>query len=81
MPAIPKKVSSRFTKQVPRFKKILQAAKNRDVHESDTVIIVTDLLTEVFGFDKYEEITSEQAIRSTFCDLAVKIEGSIKVSG
>jgi hypothetical protein len=28
----------------------------------------------VFGFDKYSEITSEQAIRGTFCDLAVPLE-------
>jgi hypothetical protein len=33
------------------------------------------MLSTVFGFDKYEEITSEQAIRGTFCDLAVCVEG------
>ncbi len=47
------------------------------MNESDTVVIVTDVLQEVFGYDKYSEITSEHAIRSTFCDLAVKIDGSL----
>ena len=36
------------------------------------------MLADLFGFDKYTEITSEQAIRGTYCDLAVKLEGKIK---
>jgi len=33
------------------------------------------MLADVFGFDKYAEITSEYAIRGTYCDLATKLEG------
>lgn len=40
--------------------------------KSDTVTIVTDMLEEVFGFDKYSEITREYAIQGTFCDLSIK---------
>ncbi len=58
---------------------MLAAAKARDVNESDTVIIVTDMLGEVFGYDKYSEITSEHAIRGTFCDLAVRLDGAIQM--
>jgi len=36
------------------------------------------MLASVFGFDKYTEITSEQAIRGTYCDLAIKLEGKTK---
>jgi len=43
------------------------------------VILATDILADVFGYDKYTEITSEYAIRSTYCDLAIKIEGSVAV--
>ncbi len=78
MTRIPKKVKDRLVKQIPRFQKILSSAKNRDINESDTVIIIMDMLENVFGFDKYTEITSEHAIKGTFCDLAVKIDGSIK---
>ncbi len=78
MVTIPKKVRDRLVKQIPRFQKILANAKNRDIHESDTVTIVVDMLENVFGFDKYNEITSEHAIKGTFCDLAVKIDGKIK---
>lgn len=78
MPAIPKRVSERLTKETRRFQRILNTAKDRDVNESDTVIIVTDMLSDLFGFDKYTEITSEFSIRGTFCDLAVKVDESVK---
>jgi len=76
--AVPKRASDRFTKEVRRFQRILTNARHRDVSESDTVTIVTDMLSAVFGFDKYEEITSEQAIRGTYCDLAVKRDGALE---
>lgn len=75
---IPKTVTERIVKEVRKFQKVLKKAKDRDVNESDTVTIVTDMLANVFGFDKYAEITSEQAIRGTYCDLAIKLDGKIK---
>ncbi len=78
MAKIPKKVLDRFSKQIGSFQRILSDARDRDVNESDTVTIIADMLGSLFGFDKYLEVTSEQAIRATYCDLAVKLEGSIK---
>ncbi len=78
MAQIPKKVIDRFGSELGKFQRILMAAKDRDVNEADTVTIVKDILADLFGFDKYSEITSEVAIRGTFCDLAVKIDGTIK---
>ena len=79
MASIPQKVSERLSQGIKRFQPILTNAKSRDVNESDTVIIVTDMLSEIFGYDKYSEITSEFAIRSTFCDLATKINGTVQL--
>lgn len=73
---IPKPVAERLIKQVPRYQKLLKNAG--DINEADTVTIVIDMLNEVFGFDKYSEITKEHSIRKTFCDVAVKIEGKIR---
>ena len=73
----PAKTSERIRDGLKRFQPILAAAKARDVNESDTVVLVTDVLQDVFGYDKYSEITSEHMIRSTFCDLAVSIDGSL----
>jgi predicted type IV restriction endonuclease len=78
MTKIPKKVSERLVKEIRRFQQVLTKAKDRDVNESDTVTIITDMLSDVFGFDKYTEVTSEQAIRGTYCDLAVKLDGKLK---
>ncbi len=78
MANIPKKVVERLSKTVSKFQRVLKIAKDRDVNEADTVSIVVDILSEVFGFDKYIEITSEYAIRSTYCDLAIKINGKIQ---
>ncbi len=72
MSNIPAAVVKRLTTTVPKFKRILGRARERDVNESDTVTIVTDMLEEVFGFDKYSEITKEYAIQGTYCDLAIK---------
>lgn len=71
------KVADRITSGLKKFQPILGAAKARDVNESDTVIIVMDLLHELFGYDKYGEISSEHMIRSTWCDLAIKLKGEL----
>jgi len=76
---IPSRVETRLVNMVKRFQPILTSAKARDVNESDTVIIVTDILSELFGYDKYSEITSEHSIRGTFCDLATKLDGKIEL--
>ena len=78
MPNIPSATSKRLLASVPKFIKIVQQARQRDVNESDTVTIVTDILEEVFGFDKYREITREFAIQGTYCDLAIKTEKKVE---
>ena len=74
---IPKRFVDRAKGELRRYQKILTSARTRDVNESDTVVIVADFLSDVLGYDKYEEITTEFAIRSTFCDLAVRVKGRI----
>lgn len=74
---IPSKVSARIVAGLKRFQPVLDAARARDANESDTVTIAMDLLSEVFGYDKYTEITSEHAIRGSYCDLAIKIDGAL----
>ncbi|MCG2829779.1 MAG: type I restriction enzyme HsdR N-terminal domain-containing protein [Desulfobacteraceae bacterium] len=78
MAKLPKKVIERLTKTVSKFQRVLKVAKDRDVNEADTVLIVGDILSEVFGFDKFMEVTCEFAIRNTYCDLAIKINGKIQ---
>jgi hypothetical protein len=43
MASIPSRVESRIIGGIKQFQPILASAKARDVNESDTVIIVTDI--------------------------------------
>lgn len=78
MPNIPSVTSKRLLANVPKFIKVVEQARERDVNESDTVTIVTDILEEVFGFNKYTEITREYAIGGTYCDLAIKTSKKVE---
>lgn len=75
---ISKKVSDRLIDNLKKFQTIALSHKARDVSEADTVTLVKDMLADMFGYDKYAELTSEQQIKGTFCDLAVKVNDRIK---
>lgn len=77
MASISPKITDRISEGLKRLQPIMISAKSRDVNEADTVTIVVDLLSEMFGYDRYSEITREFAIRKTFCDLAIKIDGKV----
>lgn len=62
---IPSKVQTRMTGGLKKFQSIVSSSKVKDINESDTVVIVTDMLSYLFGYDKYTEITSEQAVKKT----------------
>lgn len=79
MPPVPKRVEERLKENLKRFAPILTAQRDRDVSEADTVTLVKDLLSDLFGYDKYAEVTSEHSIRGTYCDLAIKIEGKLRL--
>ena len=73
---IPTKANERITKNLKKFQKVIASAKINDINEADTVSIIKDILSEILGFDKYSEVTSEYAVKRTFCDLAIKKDGS-----
>lgn len=75
--AIPNRVRERMMAGLKRLGPMIAQQKARDVSEADTVTIVKDLLADVFGYDKYAELTSEHCIRGTYCDLAVKVDSKL----
>jgi len=68
---IPTKFTKRLSDNLKRYQDVIANLKKRDANESDTVTVVADILQDIFGYDKYKELTSEYAIRGTYCDLAV----------
>lgn len=79
MATIPVKVKKRFTDGLKKYKPVLTRAEKQDLNESDTVTIIVDMLSDIWGYDKYTDITSEFAIKKTYCDLAIRIEENVKI--
>jgi len=79
MRKISQQIENRLVTGVQKFQPILRKARLSGKNESDTVTIIADILCEVFGYDKYENITSEFAIKRTFCDLAIRLDDQIKL--
>ncbi|MCB1156505.1 MAG: type I restriction enzyme HsdR N-terminal domain-containing protein [Leptospiraceae bacterium] len=77
---IPIKVKERIQLGFKKFQSVIKNAKDNDVNESNTVVIITDMLSDIFGYDKYLEVTTELATKSgNYCDLAIKIDNKIKL--
>jgi len=79
MASIPKKINERIVSGIKKYQPLLTSAKSRDVGEADTVTLIKDMLSDIFGYDKYSEVTSEFAIRGTYCDLAIKLENRLAI--
>lgn len=79
MATVPKKIIERMAIGIKKYQPILLNAKVRDVGEADTVTLLKDILSEIFGYDKYAEITSEYAIRGTYCDLAINLDNHLAI--
>lgn len=79
MIAIPKKTEERLKVQGRKFQKPIKKAADRDINESDTVTLITDMLSDVFGWDKYIDLTSEHEIRGAYCDIAIKAKPENKI--
>ncbi|MBZ0140747.1 MAG: type I restriction enzyme HsdR N-terminal domain-containing protein [Pseudorhodoplanes sp.] len=76
--AVSQKIATRISTELKRYQSILAKALQRDISESDTVVIIADMLSDVLGYDKYQHITTEFAIRGTYVDLAVRTENQIR---
>jgi len=68
---IPAKFSKRVHENLKKYQEIIFALKKKDANEADTVRVVAGILECIFGYNRFTEVTSEYAIRGTYCDLAV----------
>ena len=74
MAAIPKRVAERLVEAIKKYQPIIAERAAADAGEADTVILVTDLLADVFGYDKFKEITAQFPVKTTYCDLATRVD-------
>ncbi len=75
MVKIPHKIQERIKAALRRFKPLLNAARERDAGRADTSTLALDLLSELFGYDRYSEITSELDNKESVFDFSIQTEG------
>jgi len=66
--------------QLRRFASAFKEARERGANESDTVMYLVKFCEEVLGYDSLKgEISKELAIKDRYCDVALKVEGAVRV--
>jgi len=74
--AIPKDVLT----QLRRFAVAFREARDRGANEADTAMFLVRFFEDVLGYDSLKgEISKELAIKDRYCDIALKIDGAVKV--
>jgi len=64
----------RMRAAIKKFSKPLADLVGRDANEGDTRLLVTDMLCEGFGFDKYTELTTEYRVKGEFADYGIRLD-------
>ncbi|MGE3797422.1 MAG: hypothetical protein AB7G88_06235, partial [Thermomicrobiales bacterium] len=57
-----------------KYSKPLGDMVERDANEGDTRLLVTDILCEMLGYDKFLDLTTEYQVKGEFADYGVRIE-------
>jgi predicted type IV restriction endonuclease len=52
--------------------------KDKDAAEADTRHLVTDILVDLLGFDKYENLTAEFAVKGDWADYGIRIDKQLE---
>lgn len=63
---------------IKKNSKVLLGLQQREAVEANVRTFVADMLVEGFGFDKFEELTSEYLVKGEFADIAIRFEKQIK---
>jgi predicted type IV restriction endonuclease len=72
------KAKDRIKEALRKYVAFLETAKERNFGEADTSGIVHDMLPDVLGYNKYQEVTQEYRVKGQYADYAVKVDGDIR---
>src|SRR5258705_8309193 len=72
-------MSIEIRKPLRKFLPHLMQAKNDNLNEADTVQRVIKVFEDVLGYSALSEITRESNIKDKYVDLAIKIDGTIRL--
>lgn len=74
MPKWESDTRERIRASLRKFGKPLAELAARDANEGDTRLLITDVLCDALGFDKYSDLTTEYAVKGEFADYGVRID-------
>jgi len=72
---IPSKIKKNIASELKRYTPIVQNLKNKgnSTSEDDSRIVLNDILSDVLGYDKYNELRTEQREKAGRLDYVVKL--------
>lgn len=76
-PALPKweaAARERISTGLRRIVKPIEGLRTRDAVEADTRMLVTDVLCDLLGYDKYDDLTAEYQVKGEFADYGLRID-------
>jgi len=71
------KAKERIHKGLRRFRNVVKKAAENNSNEADTRVIVNAILSELLGWDKFEDITGEHRIRGQYADFVIKMDSGL----
>jgi predicted type IV restriction endonuclease len=77
VPKWEEKARERISGGLRKLAKPTQMLKEKDAAEADTRHLVTDMLVELLGFDKYEHLTAEFNVKGDWADYGIRLEKQI----
>jgi hypothetical protein len=70
-------IKTRLASVVYRYTKPLNDLLQRNANESDTRLLVTDLLCDGLGYNKYTDLSTEYRVRDQYADYGLLIDGKL----
>ena len=69
---------SRVATELKKLVKPTMMLKEKDAAEADTRHLVTDILVDVLGYDKYENLTAEFAVKGDWADYGIRVDKQLE---
>ena len=69
---------SRISNSLKKLNKPTILLKEKDALEADTRHLVTDILVDALGYDKYENLTAEFAVKGDFADYGIRLDKQLE---
>lgn len=77
IPKWEEKARERISSGLRRLAKPTQMLKDKDAAEADTRHLVTDMLVDLLGYDKYEHLTAEFNVKGDWADYGIRVDKQI----